>query len=613
MPVRIERLKVEGGFLDGVDIAFVDGLNVMIGERGTGKTSVIELIRFCLGASSVTDEAQARGHEQARSVLGDGVVRVTIVEGGEAVVLSRTASEESPTGSFTPRAIVLAQNEIEAVGAQPSGRLKLVDQFRAVSTERSGPLTIARLRSLTSEIRSVIDDLESIAGRAAELPAVETDLADALAQQTQALSTVKATEEQRRELQRLQALHSAHSSREGALDASITKIAQYRGLLAPLVSGGLPLDPWPDPAGDTDLLAPVRNEVQSAHDLLTKADRALGQAHIDADRILGEQKTQRRLVEERARVLRVALNELSEGVGAITKRVDELQERKGQLDALTDLRAARRDRLQMLRNERAAAYDELDLLRQQRFEARVAVVQRLNELLGPTINIRVTKSAATVAYVQAIINALRGSGVHYNALAPQLARELSPLELVEAAERQDGPALTAATELTADRAAAVLRALRAADLSDVVAAPIDDAVTMELLDGASYKPTDQLSIGQRCTVVLPILLSDHDNVLLVDQPEDHLDNAFITSTLVETLKSRAQHAQLIFSSHNPNIPVLGDASQVIVLASNGRRGFKLHQGALDDAKTVAFVSSLMEGGAEAFRRRAQFYGHSAAG
>jgi hypothetical protein len=129
--VFIERLQVEEGFLDGLDVAFAPGLNVIIGARGTGKTSIIELIRYCLGAQAFTADALARGRSQALSVLQDGRVSVTVASGGASAViqadgtvggLPRTAAEFPCT--------VLAQNEIEAVGAQASGRLHLVDSVR---------------------------------------------------------------------------------------------------------------------------------------------------------------------------------------------------------------------------------------------------------------------------------------------------------------------------------------------------------------------------------------------------------------------------------------------------------------------------------------------------
>ena len=61
----IERLKVEGGRLDGFDQKFSRSLNVLIGGRGTGKSSVIELIRFGLGASSISESGKQEAAEHA--------------------------------------------------------------------------------------------------------------------------------------------------------------------------------------------------------------------------------------------------------------------------------------------------------------------------------------------------------------------------------------------------------------------------------------------------------------------------------------------------------------------------------------------------------------------
>ena len=61
------------------------------------------------------------------------------------------------------------------------------------------------------------------------------------------------------------------------------------------------------------------------------------------------------------------------------------------------------------------------------------------------------------------------------------------------------------------------------------------------------------------------------------------------------------------ASHNANIPVLGEADCIIRLGSDGRRGFVEHVGQLNDPATVRSITSVMEGGVEAFERRARFY------
>ena len=206
-----------------------------------------------------------------------------------------------------------------------------------------------------------------------------------------------------------------------------------------------------------------------------------------------------------------------------------------------------------------------------------------------------------------LISALRGSGLRYNSLAPFITNHMSPLEIVEAVESDDVQAITEAVEINANRASNVIAHLKSRNLSDLIAAPIEDAVELFLLDGREFKKTDNLSIGQRCTVVLPFLLSGHGEFLVIDQPEDHLDNAFIVGTLIEKLRARHRDSQFIFASHNANIPVLGDANRVVRLESDGNRGFVQHAGRLDEPETAAAITSLMEGGAEAFRKRAEFY------
>ncbi len=83
--MHIERVQIEEGFLDGLDVLFVTGLNVIIGERGTGKTSLIELIRYCLDVPGYTPESGKRSREHALSVLGGGQVTVTLASSGESV------------------------------------------------------------------------------------------------------------------------------------------------------------------------------------------------------------------------------------------------------------------------------------------------------------------------------------------------------------------------------------------------------------------------------------------------------------------------------------------------------------------------------------------------
>ncbi len=136
---------------------------------------------------------------------------------------------------------------------------------------------------------------------------------------------------------------------------------------------------------------------------------------------------------------------------------------------------------------------------------------------------------------------------------------------------------------------------------------LEDEPLIELLDGDAYKNSSGLSTGQRCTVILPILLLESERPLLIDQPEDNLDNAFVYDTIVKSLREVKLGRQLIFVTHNPNIPVLGEAERVFVFTSTGRHASVSHVGTVDDVK--ARIVHLLEGGEDAFKLRMQKYGH----
>jgi len=139
---------------------------------------------------------------------------------------------------------------------------------------------------------------------------------------------------------------------------------------------------------------------------------------------------------------------------------------------------------------------------------------------------------------------------------------------------------------------------------------IDDVVKIELNVGTSaeaiFKDAAELSRGQKCTALLPLLLARTENPLVIDQPEDNLDNHFIYETVVNSIQRLKKKRQMIFITHNANIPVLADADLVIVMNSNGKTGFIERSGSVDDCREQ--IVDLLEGGREAFELRRKRYG-----
>ena len=136
----------------------------------------------------------------------------------------------------------------------------------------------------------------------------------------------------------------------------------------------------------------------------------------------------------------------------------------------------------------------------------------------------------------------------------------------------------------------------------------EDKIEIYLKANEEYKLIDKLSIGQKATALLLLLFAQEDRIVVLDQPEEDLDNRFIYEDVVKILREIKGKRQLFIATHNANIPVLGDSELVLVLETKNERCVINNKGSIDKEDIRADVKNIMEGGEEAFRIRAEKYG-----
>ena len=137
----------------------------------------------------------------------------------------------------------------------------------------------------------------------------------------------------------------------------------------------------------------------------------------------------------------------------------------------------------------------------------------------------------------------------------------------------------------------------------------DDYVLERMMDDGSYRLLRDLSGGQRVNLLLSLLLETNDErPLVIDQPEDELDNRFLFETLLPALKRLKGRRQIIVATHNANIVVNGDADQVIQLEATADRGQIACSGAIEEPAVRDAIVQTVDGGDEAFRLRLLKYG-----
>ena len=606
----IQRVQIEEGFLDGLDVEFTAGLNAVIGARGTGKTSLIEIIRFCLDVNSTTSETTRRSRDHALSVLGSGQVTVTLVDGENTILVSRTASDPSPRATAQYRKpVIFSQTEIETVGLEAAGRLRLVDGFvkSRPDTEVQERELVNECRILTQQVELCRKEIEEFEQTQKVLPALREEL-KLIIPAEENVSKSSAT------LQQKTNLLSVQTNTISSVSVMLEQVSRIKNGVATwsheIKRGidGAPINSAGFEHSALLVIGPILQRIESAKTRLTSELNEVISIYNELEGVINSFTGNKVSLEDQARQLRQEVESIQTGSGSILRKGQEVREKIAKLESITSYLTTKKIALSQLIGKRSDALDKLDKIREERFAARSAAADWLNKIVAPNIKVSVYRNGQTKGFAAAISEALRGSGLRYADAAEGLASNISPRALLEAVDNFDISLIEDAANITSDRASRILSHLKSCELGDLCTINIEDETSLQLLDGMDYKDIGELSTGQRCTVVLPLILSHMNRMLIVDQPEDHIDNAFIAETLIKVILSRGDQGQIIFSTHNPNIPVLGNADLVLHLGSDGRRGFRLSSGPLENISIVNAISTVMEGGAKAFSQRAKFYG-----
>ncbi len=121
-------------------------------------------------------------------------------------------------------------------------------------------------------------------------------------------------------------------------------------------------------------------------------------------------------------------------------------------------------------------------------------------------------------------------------------------------------------------------------------------------------PLESLSMGQKAIVLLKIILAYDDKPLIIDQPEEDLDNRYIYEQLVSAFRAAKKKRQIIIATHNANLTVNTDAEQIIIAKyKNGKIFYEV--GTLENPSTKNHIKEILEGGDEAFEKREEKYGY----
>ncbi len=590
--VLLRQVSFNGGALDGHVIPLSPSLNCLIGPRGNGKSAVIECVRHALGFREVSDERYKSGLvERMLSPAGKVVVEAVDEFGREvrierertgqpAVYLDGTYRDISP-GSILKDILYFGQKDLstrsESFDESFLDKL-LADRIDAKPQEEAA--LMEGVRQAARQLKETLEATEQIAALQKEKNELDAQLQ---------IFKDKGVDKKLADMTLFDSDRQAIISWQQALTELGTKLKES-------------ID-WDDADAAFPVLKSKRTEPSAADLVAAKAKS--DEAKFSAQATLTTLRDAFTLVGVALQKLVPVQHEMKQDVAELQKTLNEPQldlelfrKKKARLDQLVKLLAAGAQRSKTEQGARdllGAAINKLHDFWRQRFTEREAEVRRLEVELPPEIRLQTSFKGKRRAFGEFLRSKFRGSGlqaVSYEAIEDAFVDGRELYQSRGDLEKQ-----------LSENAALKVRSVLLEHLSDFLTFRTPDETVILF----HQKPLGDYSLGQRATVILHILMHlQRHPVILIDQPEDDLDNETLYSHFIRQLLERKELTQFVFATHNPNIPVLGDAEQAIVCRKVGET-FSFNHGSIDDKEIQKRIVTVMEGGEDAFRRRKEIY------
>lgn len=626
---EIVSMTISGGYLDGVEIAFSRHLNTVIGGRGTGKSTLLECLRYVLDIPPKGKQAHKLHLEVIKENLGkaSGRIEVEVVSSsqhGKCYRVSRRYGEMPivrevvPDGSgnvstLQPRDLlpgidIYGQNEIYELAQDEQSRIQLLDRFLPSDGDyaQHNATLKRRLQDNQQRLVKTLGEVDDLKAQIARLPKLVEQLQgfQALGIQEKLAKTPLFA----RERQIVERTHEEiRHLREG--------VASLRDNLPDLTFiSDKALEDLPNAA----LLSPARTILDKLREGFERhlaeltTELANGEQQLAAQLALWKQSIAQGEagLEKALRSLPATAGKSGQEVGTAYQRLLQDIERIKPLET----RLANHDKLlESQQQKRRNLLAELSDLRDQRTKSLQSAAKKLNRRLEGKLKVEVAPDADRIPLKNFLLEC-KLEGVGEKRLSWIDERDaISPSALARAI-RNGSAALQVDWGLTSLVADALTR-LPASRLMELEALELDHRIDIFLNVShgqaeAVFRPLAKLSTGQQCTAILHMLLLENVDPLIMDQPEDNLDNAFIAERIVQELRAAKTSRQFLFATHNANIPVFGDAEWIgVFTAVEGRGALNVDaQGSIDVPEIRKQVADILEGGRVALIQRKDMYG-----
>lgn len=602
-------------------------LNCIIGGKGTGKSTIIETLRFCFDEKAKADKIGEQYEEIVKEAFGPGSRISALVETHEPIprryIIERTYPDPPNVRDESGKLMtdlrpadivkveVYGQKEIYEISKDRNFQFNLLDGFVGDKLDELKKQEAETLRSLEKNKTDLLQLREKITYLAEEvgtLPALEEKI-----KAYKSTGVLAKIGEKR-----------LYTKEEDTLKLGSEKLARFSQLLGEFSEAvdldacflSKPDDEMPNAeilqqAGHVidDFAKYVREEIGTQDDK-GKLYSALSQAEKQYQVVVGKWDEKNKKQNERfAEILRKLPGEMKDAgpneLIQFERQADKLKLSKSEM---------KKDKLQYeeLEKQRKSL---LGSLRDNRFEThrlRDGKMRQLNDKIGGTVRVKLEYQGEKTGFTREL-KRLKSSVREDTLNRIVESTDFSVAEFCSAV-RDGAERLVEKYEMNPGSAELLMKAISPEKLYQLETFEIPTKPTIELNLGSQeeskFRDIQHLSVGQKCTALLTLILLENPYPLIIDQPEDDLDNAFIVSDIVQKLREEKENRQFVIATHNANIPVLGDAQFIVPLKATATNATIEQQscGSIDDEPVKDVVKQTLEGGKQAFEIRKRKYG-----
>lgn len=630
----IESVKLNKSIVNphtSIAVEFNPQLNAIIGGRGSGKSTIVRLLTGALQSLDAEEIKEIQDDQKnfyKSTKNGQGIfdkeskVLVTLLRAGTKYRISidniqsmdsqnisiekcvRDDEWESVNSDFLRllKAQIFTQKQIFEIAKTPNALLRIIDSDLKNASDLKKKIEVSEHSVL--ERKSVVHNLEK---DIAEETKLRTDLVDVNDRiKVYKNSGISDLLEQKSKFQ------LAENELELYLEISSNNA---NSLNEYLINNQIP-DYNKEKIEDSSLrklLDEHKNSVEkifsSIKQLRSQYVKLNGQLH---NRIEGspwkdginnnEKKYKEKCEELREKNINVdRLDELIQSRSELQKKIDNIGDKKNQLiTARSDVKKAENDyisNINLLRKERTKFLNSI-IGKDSDVVIEIIPYGDGNDFVAQVHNIIGKKGSSFEDDLLSIVSQMefdRGRNIE-----KKLKDFREQMEKIRAGEKDDHLSTYFTREIVN---------LSVEDFDKLVTFYPGDRLKVSYRSGDSGKliPLSSASAGQKTTAILTFAMAYGENPLILDQPEDDLDNKLVYDLIVKRLKDAKRKRQIIVVTHNANIPVNGDSEYVIAMDSTSQDVKIKETGTIDDDNIRKEICDVMEGTQYAFKKRAEKY------